>query len=588
MARARVRDLTAAPVPLGIPAGRRAPLTQAATDLAQLLRARAFAVEGDAPSVQRLRANLAAGPGELSAEAPVWIGPGAPPAGRLAVSLGEHTATLGPHSFGFLNNLDGIAPLAAPMAERPRLGSVALVVPRRDALPEVVPLLVGHALGVSWLISVGDGDPAEALRFLALDPATTGVLLALGRGARAQTLLATAADKPLVVLEPPGLREPVLLRAVARRLGARWVSDLEEWLAHGALLESGATAPAEAPSPRSGKRVQRKARAALVVLGGGADLVTSEALAVGLPAPTKVDPDDAEAVEAALQAAGRSAEVLVLCGAADLLPSAPPGVPTVKADPGQPQALRALLRAVATPAREPGDEAVAHAESDAARVTAVLNDLPPPLYVGAASVSDEVLSDQDTKRLLHAYGARVTRQAPANTTTAALRIFGKLDGRAYVVPGLSPDADGAALAASEAREAATCETQAELKRHVSRLLARHPYILLREALPEAPRARILVGPERGLGVVLRLSSARGGAGGWEAALVPLLRGEARELGLLLGREHRCSPEGLETLLRQVATCASEHELQLDLVIYPADQPVVTLATGVLKRTGRAR
>ena len=36
-----------------------------------------------------------------------------------------------------------------------RRGSVALVVPRRDALPEVVPLLCSHDLGVSWLISVG-------------------------------------------------------------------------------------------------------------------------------------------------------------------------------------------------------------------------------------------------------------------------------------------------------------------------------------------------------------------------------------------------------------------------------------------------
>jgi hypothetical protein len=184
----------------------------------------------------------------------------------------------------------------------------------------------------------------------------------------------------------------------------------------------------------------------------------------------------------------------------------------------------------------------------------------------------------------------VTRQAPASTTTAALRIFGKLDGRAVVVPGLAPDADGEALDAAEAREAVTCETQAELKRHTSRLLARHPYVLLREALPEAPRARLLVGPERGLGVVLRVSSAMaaGAGAGWEAAMVPILRGEARELATLLGREHGCSPEGMETLLGQIATCASEHELKLDLLIHPADEPVVTLATGILKRAGRSK
>ncbi|MFO0574209.1 MAG: hypothetical protein U1A78_09435 [Polyangia bacterium] len=590
MARARLRAATEAPLPQGAAAGRRAPLTQAATHLAQLLRARSFAVEGEAPSVQRLRANVQAGPGELLSDAAVWIGTGAPPADRLSVSLGEYAGTLGPNSFGFLNNLDGIAPLAAPMAERPRRGSIALIVPRRDALPEVVPLLCGHSLGISWLISVGDGDPSEALRFLTLDPATTGVLLALGRGARAQTLLGAAPDKPLVVLEPPGLRDAVLVRAAARRLGARWVGDLEEWLAHGALLESGVPPTnTEAPPRTASRRSPRnKARAAVLVLGAGADLVASEALRLGLPAPVRVDPDDSEAVAAALQAAARAAEVLVLCGAPELLPAGPAGLPTVKADPAQPQALRAVLQAVASPARQPGDERLIHAAADAGRVESVLADLPPPLYIGAEAVSDEALSDQDTKRLLHAYGVRVTRQAPASTVTAALRIFGKLDGPTLIVPGLGPLPDTAALAAAEAREAAVCDTQAAVKRHTSSLLARHAYVILREALPASPRARIVVGPERGLGAVLRMapSSLPGASSGeerWEAALVPMQQGEARELAAQLACAHGCDAAGLERLLGQVASCASEHALQLDLTLHPADEPTVTLATGVLKR-----
>jgi hypothetical protein len=139
------------------------------------------------------------------------------PSGRLGISLDDAAALLGPHSFGFLNNVDGIAPLAAPMAERPRLGRVALVVPRRDALPELPPLLEQRLLGVSWLISVGDGDPAEVLRFLAHDPATTGLLLALGKGARPQSLLDCLGGKPAVVLLPPQHRDLALLRAVARR-----------------------------------------------------------------------------------------------------------------------------------------------------------------------------------------------------------------------------------------------------------------------------------------------------------------------------------------------------------------------------------
>jgi hypothetical protein len=591
MARARLRAATAAPLPEGAVAGRRAPLSQAATNLAQLLHARSFAVEGEAPAVQRLRANVLAGPGELSADAAVWIGTGAAPADRLSVSLGEYAGTLGPHSFGFLNNLEGIAPLAAPMAERPRRGSIALIVPRRDALPEVVPLLCGHALGISWLISVGDGDPAEALRFLTLDPATTGVLLALGRGARAQTLLGAAPDKPLVVLEPPGLRDAVLVRAAARRLGARWVGDLEEWLAHGALLESGVPATSDEATPKiSSRRASKeKARAAVLVLGAGADLVATEAQRLGLPAPVRVDPDDGEAVATALQAAARSAQVLVLCGAPELLPSPPAGLPTVKADPAQPQALRAVLQAVAAPARQPGDERLIRAEADAGRVESVLADLPPPLYIGAEAVSDEILSDQDTKRLLHAYGVRVTRQAPASTMTAALRIFSKLDAPTLIVPGLGPLADVDALAAAEAREAAVCETQAAVKRQVSSLLARHAYVILREALPASPRARVLVAPERGLGVILRVSAAPASSEQkWEAALVPMQQGEARELAAQLARAHGCAPAGLEQLLGQVASCAGEHALQLDLTLHPADEPTVTLATGVLKRAALAK
>ena len=216
MARARLRAATEAPLPQGAVAGRRAPLTQAATHLAQLLRARSFAVEGEAPAVQRLRANVLAGPGELLSDAAVWIGTGAPPSDRLAVSLGEYAGTLGPNSFGFLNNLAGIAPLAAPMAERPRRGSVALVVPRRDALPEVVPLLCSHDLGVSWLISVGDADPAEVVRFLAIDPATTGVLLALGRGARSVVALP---QRPGVVFA--GREDATLIKGEAGRYELR-------------------------------------------------------------------------------------------------------------------------------------------------------------------------------------------------------------------------------------------------------------------------------------------------------------------------------------------------------------------------------
>lgn len=578
--------------------------SRAATDLAQLLRAHAFAVGELGPAGQRVRANLQAGRGELREDAAVWLGLGPPPADSLAIGLGEYAGVLGPYSFGFLNNVDGIAPLAVPVAERPRRGSVALVVPRRDALPEVLPLLCGHDLGVSWLISVGDADPAEVVRFLTIDPATTGVLLALGRGVRAPTLHGVLGQKPVVVLEPPGLplagRDPALHRAVARRAGVPVLQDLEEWLAHGILLEAGA-APLGPPAAReSGRRgaAPARARAALVVVGAGADLVSSEAQRAGLPAPLKLDLDDPQAAAAALHKTAQRAEVVVLCGPSSDTAELKPSPPTLRVDPAQPERLRALLRAVALPAPRPDDSQPVPATGDAARVQAVLTDLPPPLYLSGAVVSDEPLGDHDCKRLLHAYGAAVTRQAPVNTSTAALRVLTKLGLPVLLLPPPPPAGDGLAAALAEERAATLCTTQAEVKRHATLLLAKHPYILLREVISAGPRLRAVVSPERGLGPVLRLARVRPGSAepDWQAALVPLLRGEARELAGFFGPPGDGAPQGesartaqqLGQLLGQLSACATAHDLRLDLLIAVEPEPVVVHATGELKRAAPAR
>lgn len=609
MARARRHELSlgAAAGAVGAGAGRgQKPArslhtSRAATDLAQLLRAHAFAVAELGPAGQRVRANLQAGRGELVPDAAVWLGLGPPPPGCLAIGLGEHAGVLGPYSFGFLNNVDGIAPLAVPVAERPRRGSVALVVPRRDALPEVVPLLCSHDLGVSWLISVGDADPAEVVRFLAIDPATTGVLLALGRGVRAPTLHAALGHKPVVVLEPPGLslagRDPALHRAVARRAGVPIVQDLEEWLAHGILLEAGALPLGPAAEPERRGRGPARARAAIVVVGAGADLVSSEAMRAGLPAPLKLDIDDKEATAAALHKAAQRAEVVVLCGPSYDTAELQPPPPTLRVDPAQPERLRALLRAVALPPRQPDDNQPVAETGDAARVQTVLADLPPPLYLSGAVVSDEPLGDHDCKRLLHAYGVQVSRQAPVNTSTAALRVLTKLGLPVLLVPPQPPAGDGLAAALAEERAATLCTTQAEVKRYATLLLAKHPYILLREVIPAGPRLRALVSPERGLGPVLRLARVRPGEGpaeaDWQAALVPLLRGEARELAGLLGVADgaptaAAAPSAplLGQLLGQLSSCATAHDLRLDLLIALGPEPVVVHAAGELKRVAR--
>ena len=185
----RPRVQSAAPSAQSLGAGRSPASTEKLGDVSRLLRARSFWVEGDSKAAQRVRANLQLGTVPLDKEAVAWISDGRVPEDKLGISLDDGAALLGPHSFGFLNNTDGIAPLAAPLGERPRVGRVALVVPRRDALPELAPLLCSRLLGVSWLISVGDGDPSEVLRFLQHDPATAGMLIALGKGVRPQTLL---------------------------------------------------------------------------------------------------------------------------------------------------------------------------------------------------------------------------------------------------------------------------------------------------------------------------------------------------------------------------------------------------------------
>ena len=559
--------------------------TERLEDVSRLLRARSFWVEGETPAAQRVRSNLALGPAQLDPEAAVWISGGKVPPGRLGISLDDATALLGPHSFGFLNNVDGIAPLAAPMAERPRLGRVALVVPRRDALPELPPLLEQRLLGVSWLISVGDGDPAEVLRFLAHDPATTGLLLALGKGARPQSLLDCLGGKPAVVLLPPVHRDLALLRAVARRAMTRVTASFEEWLAHGALLDAGfgQASPGRTVARRS---LAKPARTSVLVFGAGADLVQRELASLRMAPPLRVDADDALAVEQALGRAAEQSELLILCGARQQLLQLRPPRPAVLLDSSERDRLRALLQAVQVVTTPTGQHAqvVLHAERE--RLESVLGDLPPPLYVAGEMVSRELLSDHDVKRLLHCYGAKVTRQAPVSTTTSALRVVGKLGTPVWVLPGLPPGDDVSKVASAESKEGVLCETQAEVKRQTSLLLGQHEYVLLREVVPRGVSLRIRTTSERGLGPTLRvLPLLPGGDDQSEAALLPLFADDAQAVArACVGLDGEPAViESLATLLGQIAACVVEQQLEGDLVVRLAAEPVVLHAAGVLRR-----
>lgn len=615
-----------------------------ATDLSQLLRARSFAVEGPgstSPAVQRLIANLQASGATLDPDAAAWIGVGTPPTDRLTISLGEAAGNLGPHSYGFLNNLDGICALSTSVgtapAERPRRGRVGVVVPRRDALPEILPLLSGRDLGISWVISVGDADPTDVLRFLSLDPATSGILLALGQGVSARGLLDVLSDKPTAVFLPPHQEQVdrALLGAVARRSLARVTDELEEWLAHGALLDVGArpraaARPSEAAAPRSRKKPappSGRTRTAVFVLGAGGSFVKSEVERQGLAGGMSVqsfDLDDVEALRSELRQATLEAHTVLLCGPAERVADLRAAVPTLHADPAQPERLRAVLSALAAPipalfvappdadsdaeGREAALGQPLAREADAPRLAAVIADLPPPLYVGAGAVSDEQLGDHDAKRLLHAYGARVLRQAPVATANAALKLLPKLELPVRVLPVLPWQAEVAALAAAEARDGVLCHSQAEVKRYSTLLLGRYPLVVLRETRPPAPRLRVQVSSERGIGLVLRLapyaetsaptSPARGKGPGAAteatpeaAALLPMYALDAEalaaDLPAITGLSETARARLVE-LLAAVSSCAAAHQASLELLITADEEPAIEVATAVLRRpTARA-
>ena len=163
------------------------------------------------------------------------------------------------------------------------------------------------------------------------------------------------------------------------------------------------------------------------------------------------------------------------------------------------------------------------------RLEAVLADLPPPLYVAGEMVQSEPLSDHDVKRLLNAYGARVTRQAPVTTTTSALRVVGKLGTPVWVLPGLPPGEEVTAIASVETKDGLLCETQAEVKRQTALLLGRYEYVLLREVTPRGSSLRIRLRSERGLGSTLRVEPLLGDDERSEATLLPMFADDAQAL-----------------------------------------------------------
>lgn len=507
------------------------------------------------PSLQRVQYNLQHVGGAEDPAGEVWISDQPPPQPMPSIALGDEPGTLGPRSYGFLNNIAGIAPLAAPIQERPRQGGIAVVVGRRDALPEMIPLLNRRGLGISWLISVGDGDPADALQFLMMEPHTTGVLLALGRGARAASLHTVSISKPLSILErrTNATGEEGLIQAVVRRAGATVASSMEEWLTVGELL-------ALSPSFQSTvKKVQ------IYVCGAGGEFIESEAAAAGLPVPTIIDLDNwAEEVPAAPH---DPSELTLLCGDRSELEAYRCPKNTIRVDVLQTEQLRAIFRTVARYLDPPDRKThTAQLKPNKELVAKVMEELPPPLFGANKQPEDERLSDHDAKRLLHAYGVRVTKQAPAANITAAQRLATKI-GLPVVL-----------IAPQEADVEVACHSQAELRRQATLLLSRANHILVREQVESGPRIRASVSNQPGVGQVATVHG--------QVALLPLAKWEAKELAEQVMARHELSgsPQALTDFLLRVTTCALDLQMScaLEFAVVTND-PIVIKAQAVLKR-----
>src|SRR5260370_38613697 len=93
------------------------------SNLAALLTSRRFRLGSGA---ERVAHNLELHGGVVAPDAAAWIGAEPPPLDAPSVALGDGAGTLGPWSFGFLNNIGRVAALNAPLPVRPALRSRAL------------------------------------------------------------------------------------------------------------------------------------------------------------------------------------------------------------------------------------------------------------------------------------------------------------------------------------------------------------------------------------------------------------------------------------------------------------------------------
>jgi hypothetical protein len=503
-----------------------------------LLRARRFRVTAGG---ERVAANLIANGAQVSADAAAWIGAGTPPPDAASLSLGAGTGTLGPRSYGFLNNTAGAGAVVAldlpALDALPRRGRLGVIVPSRDTLPDLLPLFCARELPVAWIISVGDGDPGEALAFLNADDDTDALALALGADSRAASLRATLGAKPTVVLGG----DPIA-RAIARGAGAHVVDRIGEWLALGALLGTGATLadPVE-----------------LWVAGGGAEWLRREAQRYSVHAPlTVLDEREPEALARAL-ADATPPRLIVLVGAAPSSPPAKDGVRVLAADTRQPEQVSRLLKALGAELQRFGATEAATPAVEAAPVDVELAER-------VRAESEGPLLDHDMKRLLKAWGIKVTRQGPTGTPTGAVKLAHLLGLPTLLIRG---DDERRAESFPEVRRLAALLLEAESTAPRS--------VMVREPFPEAPRARVRVVQERGVGLMMKVGDA--------VALLPLDAAEAARLAQHSGARRAADQKTVAQLLSQIGMMALTECSTLELDLFTGAEPVVLRSSGALRR-----
>jgi hypothetical protein len=508
------------------------------TPLGLLLRAHRFRVTSGG---ERVAANLLAHGAQVSADAAAWIGAGTPPPDAPSLSLGVGAGTLGPRSYGFFNNTSGAGPVVAldlpALDALPRRGRLGVIVPSRESLPDLLPLFCARELPVAWLISVGDGDPGEAIAFLNADDDTDAIAIALGGEPRAAGLRATLGAKPTVLLGG----DPIA-RAIARGAGAHVVERIGEWLALGALLGAGATLadPVE-----------------LWVAGGGVEWLRREAQRYAVNAPlTMLDERDPQALTNAL-AAAVPPRLIVLVGASSTPLPAKEGVRVLVADTRQPEQVSRLLKALGAELQRFGTGEAASASVEASPVDVELAER-------VRAECEGVLLDHDMKRLLKAWGIKVTRQGPTGTPTGAVKLAHLLGLPTLLIRG---DDERRAETFPEVRRLAALllESESDAPRSV----------MVREPFPDAPRTRVRVVQERGVGLMMKVGDA--------VALLPLDPAEAARLAQHSGARRAADQKTVAQVLSQIGMMALTESSTLELDLFTGSEPVVLRSSGALKR-----